>query len=101
MALLSLMLSAGAWADNEGRHCPPSEGTRKLVTVRLYDGPPAERVELVPRNGGWDLDTPSSPSLPRFTLLCQFDGAGPALTVVLPLDTRACEFATWPHVVCR
>jgi len=90
----------------EARQCPPRQGARKLVDVRVFSGPPERRTELIPRPGAWDLNIgpePLPPSQPRDTLLCTYDGDGATLTVTLPYDTRICEFTarTWPHVVCR
>ena len=99
--ILTTALVTGLHAQTNGRQCPPGEGNRALVEVGVCSGPPEGRAEQAPRAGGWDFGPPTSPTDRPFTLLCRYSGAGPTLTVVLPLDTRVCEFTTWPHVMCR
>jgi hypothetical protein len=106
-ALLCLVAGmAQAQSVQEGRQCPPQRGTHRLEDVRVFSGPPAKRVELAPRPGGWDLIVgpgPVEPGRRRDTLLCSYTGSAEHVTVVLPYDTSVCEFnaRTWPHVVCR
>lgn len=102
-----LMLMAAtlrpAAGEQPGLRCPTFLGSRPLVNVRVFSGPPAELSEDIPRPGGWDFG-PGRPGIdPPMTLLCSYAGDGPTLTVVLPMDSTVCEFSarTWPHVVCR
>lgn len=106
--LLMVVLAVAAWANAADLHaepygigCPPVQDGRKLVDVGLFDGPPAERVELVPRDGGWDLDKPGSRVLPNFTLECTYRGSQKIVTVVLPRSVRVCEFRSYPQVRCH
>jgi len=55
--------------------CPPDHNGRPLQSVRFFDGPPAERVELVPEPGRFVItegDTPSSHSASS-GIIQQFD----------------------------
>ncbi len=74
---------------------------KSLVDVSLFDGPPSEHVELIPRDGGWDLDEPGSRVLANFTLGCTYRGSKTMVTVVLPRNVRICEFKTYPQVLCH
>jgi hypothetical protein len=103
-ALLCLVAGmAQAQTMQAGLRCPPFLDNRALDDVRVFSGPPANRVEDRPRPGGWDFG-PTRPGIdPPMTLLCRYAGDGPTLTVVLPPESTACAFtaSTWPHVVCR
>ncbi len=92
---------AGVHAEPNGIGCPPVHDGKPLVDVGLFDGPPAERVELVPRDGGWDLDKPGSRVLPNFTLGCTYRGSKEIVTVVLPRSVRVCEFKGYPRIRCH
>ncbi len=81
--------------------CPPSYDGKPLKSVGLFDGPPSEHVELIPRDGGWDLDKPGSRILPNFTLGCTYLGSKEVVTVVLPRHIRVCEFKGYPRVACH
>lgn len=103
----ALMLMAAAWhpaaGGQAGLRCPPFLGSRPLVDVRLFSGPPARHAEFISRPGGWDFG-PGRPGIDLpMTLLCAYAGDGPTLTVELPMEATVCEFnaRTWPHVVCR
>ncbi len=102
-ALLAAILGTDAQADQAGLRCPTFLGSRPLVNTRVFSGPPADLSEDIPRPGGWDFG-PGRPGIDLpMTLLCSYAGDGPTLTVVLPMESTACEFtaSTWPHVICR
>lgn len=106
--LIGVSLAAALWthtvgvrAEPNGIGCPPRHSGRPLADVGLFDGPPSERVELVPRDGGWDLDEPGSRMLPNFTLECTYRGSKEAVTIVLPRGVRVCAFRHYPQVLCH
>jgi hypothetical protein len=81
--------------------CPLLHHGMPLLAVRLFDGLPSEHAELIPRDGGWDLDEPGSRVLPNFTLRCLYRGSKEMVTVVLPRGVRVCEFRNYPKVSCH
>lgn len=84
-----------------GDRCPATHLDRPLVDVRLFGGHPSEFAEQIPRPGGWDIG-PLPADYPRPNrLLCVYGDEQPELIVVLPRQAQACEFVTWPNVVCR
>lgn len=88
-------------AEPDGVGCPLVHNGKLLAEVGLFDGPPSERVELIPRDGGWDLDEPGSQILPNFTLGCIYRGSKEVVTVVVPRSARVCEFRNYPKVLCH
>ena len=84
--------------------CPPTHNGKPLKSVGLFDGPPSDRVELMPRPGRFVIneeDKPSSRALPNFTLGCTYRGSKDVVTVVLPRNTRVCDFKNGPQVRCH
>lgn len=81
--------------------CPPTHLDRPLVNVRVFGGHPTELAEQVPHPGGWDIG-PVPAEDPRLNhLLCVYGDDQPELIVILPRQARACEFVTWPNVICE
>ena len=75
---------------------------KPLVRVGLFDGPPADRAQLMPRDGGYDVpDNPLSLNLPNFTQRCTYRGSKDVLTAVLPRRIRVCDFTNGPQVSCH
>jgi len=105
MACLSVaiwMIGASTRAGSTEIGCPPTHNGKPLVDVSLFDGPPADLADLIPRNGGWDLlGPPVSPNLPNYTLGCTYRGSKDVVTVVLPRHIRVCEFTNGPQVRCH
>jgi hypothetical protein len=87
-----------------GIGCPPAHNGQPLERVGLFDGPPSEHVELMPRPGRFVIkegDEPSSRTLPHFTLGCTYRGSNDVVTVILPREVRVCEFKGYPRVDCH
>jgi hypothetical protein len=101
-AFTLLFGSSEARATNDSIGCPPTHNGKSLKSVELFDGPPAERAELVLRDGGWDVpDPPLSPVLPNYTLGCTYRDSKEMVVVVLPRSVRVCEFPNYPRVSCH
>jgi hypothetical protein len=97
-----LLVSTYAFGDPVEIGCPPMHRGKPLAKVGLFDGPPADLAQLMPRDGGYDVPAhPLSPSLPNFTLGCSYRGLKDVVTVVLPNHVRVCEFANYPQVRCH
>ena len=78
--------------------CPPSLAGEPLTDVGLYDGPVSEMAELIPADGGWDIDY-RPVSKKGFYLACHYQGK--ILEIHLPDTVKRCRFQGYPHVVCR
>lgn len=104
LAVAALIGGARVHAEKAELGCPASHNGKPLKSVGLFDGPPAERVELMPEPGRFVInhgDNPSSEALPNFTLGCTYHGSDELVTVVLPRHIRVCEFRHYPRVACR
>jgi len=89
-------------ADAAAIGCPPTYEGKPLAGVSLFDGPPTDHADLIPRNGGWDLPgPPRSPHLPNYTLGCTYRGSKDMVVVVLPRTVKVCEFPHYPQVECH
>ncbi len=100
--VLAVMASAApAFAGGGVIECPSKHNGRRLIEVRLFDGPPSDLADLEPRSGGWDLGDPTSTVLPHYTLQCGYEGLTNTVTVVLPLHMRICEWKVYLRVRCR
>jgi hypothetical protein len=74
IAILAIGVSTQARSTEIG--CPPTHKGKPLAHVSVFDGPPADHADLIPRDGGWDLlDPPASPNLPNYTLGCTYRGS--------------------------
>ena len=73
--------------------CPAPKTGQRLVTVSVFDGPPSEKADLVPDEGGWTFDVPSKEG---FYLVCTYNHRPaaviklPAGVIKLPAGVKAC-----------
>lgn len=105
LAAAVFVTSLGSRASTVKIGCPATHDGKQLTYVGLFDGPPSERMELMPGDGRFVInegDEPSSQSLPNFTLGCFYDKhRGDMLLVILPRYVRVCEFPHYPQVECH
>ena len=92
-----LALFAGS-ASARMAQCPLSLGHQSLTDVGVYDGPVSEMAELIPGDGGWDIEyRPTSKK--GYYLACHYGGK--VLEISLSDTVKHCRFRGYPHVVCR
>lgn len=75
-----------------------------LKDAELFEGAPANKVELMPEVGRFVVPrTPKAlwSTFPNFTLGCTYSGSDEVVTVVLPRHIRTCEFTNGPQVQCH
>jgi hypothetical protein len=99
--LMTIMAVNAADANIE---CPPSHDGMALKDVELFDGPPANKIEIMPGDGRFVVPyTPRSlwHRFPQSTLGCTYFGSKDMVTVVLPRHIRVCEFKGYPRVDCH
>lgn len=95
LAAASLLLMAQAPA---GIGCPPTQQGKPLENLQLFDGDPAQMMDLAPERTGWPLDPPQT----YYLLRCLYTGLAAPLDIKLPAQVRACRFApARPKVLCR
>lgn len=64
---------------------------RKLADAQVFQGPPSEKVELVPVAGNWELaDIEGTGSRKPFNLICQYGGTSTVRAAILPKGVVAC-----------
>jgi hypothetical protein len=104
IAAMALIAGTSTYAAAAEIGCPLVHDGQPLESVGLFDGPPSDRVELMPQPGRFVInegDEPSSRVLPYFTLGCTYRGSKDVITVVLPRHLRVCEFPHYPQVRCH
>lgn len=104
--LAAAMLFGGSQANAENAQigCPPTHDGKPLKDVQLFDGPPENKIEVVPEPGRFVVpQTPRSlwDHFPASTLGCTYSGSKEMVTVVLPRHIRVCEFPNYPQVRCH
>jgi hypothetical protein len=104
LVLVWLVASIMANASQADIGCPPTHDGKTLKDVELFDGPPSNKIEVVPENGRFVV--PQRPQslwqrFPASTLGCTYRGSKEMVTVVLPRYIQVCEFPHYPQVECR
>ena len=80
--------------------CPQTHQGQPLARAAVFDGPPAQLVELIPLRGGWRLnDGPASPG--GYFLVCEYRGIAATVAIRLPTSICACELEPRSNVGCR
>ena len=77
---------------------------KPLKSVELFEGPPADKVEIMPQPGRFVV--PQEPrelwdKYPPFTLGCTYVGSKDMVTVVLPREIKVCDFMRGVQVDCH
>jgi hypothetical protein len=101
-APLVTISAASVAADQIG--CPPTHRGKPLKDVELFQGPPSDKIELMPRIGRFVVPQPPRElwtSLPSYTLGCTYRGSDDVVTVVLPREVRVCDFTSGRQVRCH
>ncbi len=104
LVFIWMIVNLTAPAANAGIGCPSVHHDRVLEDVELFDGPPSNKIEVMPKDGRFVVpQTPKSlwHRYPHSTLGCTYRGSKEMITVVLPRDIRVCEFKHFPHVDCH
>ena len=99
-----LVNSAATHATKADIGCPPTHDGKPLKDVQLFDGPPENKIEVVPEPGRFIVPYRPRSSWQRFPpsmLGCTYRGAKDVVTVVLPRNTRVCDFTNGPQVRCH
>ncbi len=102
IAWLVARMAANALAGEIG--CPLTHDGKPLKDVELFEGPPSDKLEIVPRPGRFVVPQPPKElwaTLPNYTLGCTYHGSIEIVTVELPRDIRVCEFRGYPKVACH
>ncbi len=84
--------------------CPALHNGKALKDIGLFEGPPANKVELMPETGRFVIpQIPKSlwSKIPNYTLGCTYRGTDAVVTIVLPRQTQVCKFTNGPQVQCR
>ncbi len=84
--------------------CPPTHNGKNLKDVQLFDGPPENKMEVVPEPGRFVVPYRPRSSWQRFppsTLGCTYRDSEEVVTVVLPRFVRVCDFVNYPQVRCH
>jgi hypothetical protein len=98
--VLALLLIAAAHAQEA--KCPGFQGKSPLTGVSVFDGPPADKADLVPdvsrgthelQYASWDIGYLSG-STHGVYLVCRYAGSASAEPVTLKIDKKAqtCTF---------
>ena len=89
-AVLAVALLGCAPAAAEHAACPSYTGTHPLDYASLFEGPPADKVELMGGDDGWDL-TPYKDKPARYFLVCRFSHTAATKLVALPAGVSGCK----------
>ena len=80
-----------------GIGCPPAHDGKPLENIQLFDGDPAQLMDLAPEKAGWPLDPPTT----YYLLRCLYAGTAAPVDIKLPPHVRYCRFApARPKVRC-
>ena len=78
--------------------CPAIAGGHPLRALgggTLYEGPVKDNASLAPDESravrGGFVNTWKFDAAPNVTLVCQYEGASPAVSIVLPKEIRSCR----------
>jgi hypothetical protein len=95
---------ATAHAGNAGIGCPPTHDGKRLKDVKLFDGLPANKIEVIPEPGRFVVpQTPRSQwqKFPPSMLGCTYADSKDMVAVELPRYIRVCDFPHYPQVKCH
>jgi hypothetical protein len=104
LAVALLCGGATAYAESTPIGCPLTHDGKPLKDVELFDGPPSNKIEVMPENGRFVVpQTPQSlwQKFPASTLGCTYRGSKDVVTVVLPRYIQVCDFTGGPQVRCH
>jgi hypothetical protein len=103
--VIPLVGGIGVHASHTPIRCPLTHDGKPLRDVGLFEGPPSQKVELMPQPGRFIVPQPPRTlwaTLPDYTLGCFYDRSRQdVVTVVLPRSIQICEFPHYPQVECH
>ncbi len=104
LAFWCLVASMPASVSLAGIGCPPTYEGKPLKDVELFDGPPVNKIEVMPEIGRFVI--PQRPSsmwekYPPPTLGCTYYGTREIVPMVLPHEFKVCDFTDGPQVSCH
>jgi hypothetical protein len=112
-ALVPLLLVPGLAAAEQAQ-CPESNGTARLVSATLYDGPPSEHADLMPdesrkTSGGgvessWEVGYIFKAGR-KLHVVCKYSAAAALPIMLQPANVQVCTFNSTADrrvsLVCR
>ena len=99
-----MVTNTAAITANAGVECPATHNGKPLASVELFDGPPSNKIEVIPENGRFVVPYRPRSEWDRFppsTLGCTYRGSKDMVVIVLPRHVRVCEFPHYPRVQCH
>jgi hypothetical protein len=82
--------------------CPKEFDGKPLTNIGVYDGPVSEMADLIPLNGGWDIDRKPT-STDGFFLGCSYGkerGREKIISFHIPPTAKSCMFTDDDNAIC-